>query len=140
VLCNVIGQPELKDDPRFVSNNGRVVNRPALRQVLDPAFRTRDAAEWLAKFAEAGLPCGPINTIPEVFAHPQAIAREMTLTAEHVSAGTVRFAGFPYKLSGTPAEVRLPPPALGQHTQQVLRELLGYSAEDIASLQERRIL
>jgi formyl-CoA transferase len=140
VLCDVIGQPELKDDPRFVSNNGRVVNRPALRQVLGTAFRTHDAAEWLKKFTKAGLPCGPINTIPEVFAHPQAKAREMTLTAEHVSAGTVHFPGFPYKFSGTPAEVRLPPPTLGQHTQEVLREVLGYSAGDIAIFRERGVV
>jgi crotonobetainyl-CoA:carnitine CoA-transferase CaiB-like acyl-CoA transferase len=140
VLCDVIGRPELRGDPRFVNNNARVANRSALRQVLDAAFRTRDAAEWLDTFSKAGLPCGPINTIPEVFAHPQARAREMTLTAEHISAGTVHFPGFPYKFSGTPAEVRLPPPTLGQHTQEVLRDVLGYSSEDIIVLREQGVV
>jgi len=140
LLCNAIGRPELKDDPRFVNNNARVANRAALRQVLDAAFRTRDAAEWLATFQKAGLPCGPINTIPEVFAHPQVEAREMTLAAEHVSAGTVHFPGFPYKFSGTPAEVHLPPPTLGQHTQEVLRDVLGYSTEEMAALRERGVV
>ncbi len=136
-LCQVIGRPELRDDPRFADNRTRVANRAALRKVLEAAFQTRDAAEWLAEFTQAGLPCGPINTIPDVFAHPQAEAREMVLTVEHPTAGTVRLPGFPYKLLGTPAAVRRPPPRLGEHTEEVLAELLGYSAGDVAGLRER---
>jgi len=140
VLCTTIGQPKLKDDPRFANNNARVANRSALRQVLDAAFKARDADEWLAEFRQAGLPCGPINTIPEVFVHPQAKARDLAIEAEHPSAGRVRFPGFPYKLSETPAEVRLPPPMLGQHTEEVLSEVLGYSPEDVAVLREQRVI
>ncbi|MGD8489835.1 MAG: CoA transferase, partial [Anaerolineae bacterium] len=88
----------------------------------------------------AGLPCAPINTIPDVFEHPQAEARQMVLEAEHFSAGTVRFPGFPYKLSGTPAAVRWPPPALGQHTEEVLGELLDFSPDDIQGLRDRNII
>jgi crotonobetainyl-CoA:carnitine CoA-transferase CaiB-like acyl-CoA transferase len=139
-LCEVIGQPALKDDPRFADNTARLDHRTALREILDPAFQTRDADEWLAELKKAGLPCAPINTIPDVFEHPQAEARQMVLEAEHASAGTVRFPGFPYKLSGTPAAVRWPPPALGQHTEEILEELLDYSPDDIQGLRDRKII
>jgi formyl-CoA transferase len=140
LLCDVIERPDLRADPRFADNSTRVANRSALREVLDDAFLARDAAEWLAEFRRAGLPCGPINTIPEVFAHPQAEARELAIEAEHATAGTVRFPGFPYKLSATPAEVRLAPPMLGQHTGQILQEVLGYSPEQVAGLRDSAVI
>ncbi|MBU0705070.1 MAG: CoA transferase, partial [Chloroflexi bacterium] len=136
-LCDAIGHPELKEDPRFATNVERVANRPALLEALNKAFAARDADEWLAELREAGLPCGPINTIPDVFEHPQAEARGLALETEHPSAGPVRLTGFPYKLSQTPAEMRQPPPLLGQHTGEVLTELLNYSAEEVAALRER---
>ncbi len=140
ILCNVIDRPELKDDPRFVDNSSRVANRAVLREVLDGAFAARDAAEWLAEFRSAGLPCGPINSVPEVFQHPQAEARSFVLEAEHPTAGTVRFPGFPYKLSATPAAIRRPPPRLGEHTEEVLQDLLGYAAEEVSALREREVV
>ena len=136
-LCDAIGRPELKEDPRFATNVERVANRPALLEALNETFAARDADEWLAELREAGLPCGPINTIPDVFEHPQAQARGLALETEHPSAGPVQLTGFPYKLSQTPAEVRQPPPLLGQHTAQVLTELLNHSAEEVAALRER---
>jgi formyl-CoA transferase len=140
ILCDVIGLPDLKEDPRFVDNRARVAHRGDLRQVLDQAFQRRDAAEWLARFQEAGLPCGPINTIPDVFAHPQVAPREMILEAEHATVGTVRFPGFPYKFSHTPAAVRLPPPRLGEHTEEVLVQDLGYVREEVAAFRQRQIV
>lgn len=140
ILCDIIDQPALKDDARFADNNARVVNRAALREILNAAFMARDAAEWLAELREAGLPCGPINAIPDVFAHPQAEARELVQEAQHPTAGTVRFSGFPYKLSATPAVVRRPPPRLGEHTEEVLVDLLDYSAEEVETLREREIV
>ena len=140
ILCNVIERPDLKDDPRFANNSSRVANRAALREVLDVAFSVRDAAEWLAEFREAGLPCGPINTVPEVFQHPQAEARGLVQAAEHPTAGTVQFPGFPYKFSGTPAAIRRPPPRLGEHTEEVLRDLLDYTAEEISAFREREVV
>ena len=137
ILCDTIGQPGLQDDPRFADNSARVDNREALRKVLDEAFLSRSAEEWLAEFRRAGLPCGPINTLPEVFAHPQADARGFVTGVDHPSAGTVQFPSFPYKLSQTPANVRMPPPMLGQHTEQVLVELLDYSPADVAAMRER---
>jgi crotonobetainyl-CoA:carnitine CoA-transferase CaiB-like acyl-CoA transferase len=136
VLCEAIGRPELKDDQRFVTNSDRVANRSELLVVLNEAFATRTAEEWLAEFREAGLPCGPINAIPDVFDHPQAEARQLALTAEHPSVGTVRFPGFPYKLSQTPATVRRPPPRLGEHTDEVLIDVLNHSQEEVGRLHE----
>jgi crotonobetainyl-CoA:carnitine CoA-transferase CaiB-like acyl-CoA transferase len=105
-----------------------------LVEALNEVFAAQDAEEWLAVFREAGLPCAPINTIPDVFALPQAEARDLILAVEHPAAGTLRFPGFPYKLSETPAAVRLPPPRLGEHTDEVLTEVLGYSPEEVVGL------
>jgi len=140
VLCDTIGQPDLKDDPRFATNGARVCNRPALLEVLGGVFAARDADEWLADLRQAGLPCGPINAVPDVFDHPQAQARGLALEAEHPTAGPIRMTGFPYKLSGTPAKVRQPPPTLGQHTEEILVDLLGYSADRVATFREREII
>ena len=104
---------------------------------LNRIFSERDVGNWLADLTKAGLPCGRINSIPEVFAHPQAQARAMTLESEHASAGTVRLPGFPYKFSQTPAEILRPPPMLGEHTEDILTGLLNYSTEDIASLRDK---
>jgi formyl-CoA transferase len=140
ILCAAIGQPDLKDDPRFATNRDRVVNQPELREILAEAFLARDASEWLAILQDAGIACGPINTVADVYTHPQAQAREMVVKAEHPTAGTLRLPGFPYKFSETPAGVRLPPPRLGEHTEQVLSELLDYSQNDIAALRDRGVI
>jgi len=140
LLCDMLGRPDLKTDSRFVSNGVRVANREALVDELNKIFSQRDAAEWLEKLMQAGLPCGPINSLPQVFAHPQAQAREMTLESDHPTAGAVRMTGFPYKLSKTPAEVHAPPPLLGEHTEEVLTSLLDYSPEDVASLRIKKAI
>jgi glutaryl-CoA transferase len=137
LLCELIARPEWKTDPRFASNRDRVTNRETLVAELNGIFSGRDVEDWLADLAKAGLPCGRINSIPEVFSHPHARARGMTLESEHASAGTVKLPGFPYKFSGTPAEIQKPPPMLGEHTEEVLTGLLNYSVEDVLSLQVR---
>jgi formyl-CoA transferase len=139
-LCRVLDRPDLAADPRFASNGLRVENRAALAPELDEAFSKRDADEWLEVLHEAGLPCGPINTVSEVFAHPQAEARGMVLEVDHPSVGTVRVPGFPYKLSGTPAAVHRPSPRLGEHTDEVLSEFLGYAPDRIGELYRQGVL
>ncbi len=136
-LCAAIDRPDLAEDPRFATNVERLAHREELREILDQVFATRPAAEWLALLHEAGLPCGPINTVPDVFDHPQAKARRLAMETDHPTAGPVRVTGFPYKLSGTPAAIRRPPPLLGQHTTQVLTDLLGYAAEEVDDLREQ---
>lgn len=139
-VCEVIGQPELKNDPRFVTNQERVANRAALSKVLNAAFAKRDAQEWLEKLQAAEVPSGPINTIQEVFSHPQASEREFKVKIEHPTAGMIDLPGFPYKMSATPANLRRPPPLLGEHTEEVLKELLGFSSEKVALLKEQKVI
>jgi len=137
LLCDMLNRPDMKTDGRFASNGKRVTNRAALVEELNRIFSQRDVDDWLADLVKAGLPCGRINSIPEVFAHPQAQAREMTLESDHPTAGIVRLPGFPYKLSQTPAGIHRPPPLLGEHTEQILTEVLGYSPEGVASLRDK---
>lgn len=137
LLCDMLGRPDMKTDSRFATNGKRVANREALVDELNKIFSQRDVNEWLADLIQSGLPCGPINSLPEVFAHPQARARDMILESEHPTAGTVRLTGFPYKLSQTPAEIHRPPPLLGEHTEEVLTGLLDYSPEDVTSLRDK---
>jgi formyl-CoA transferase len=122
-FCDVIGNPELAHDPRFVTNAGRVENRDALISILKPILLTRYANDWLSALEAAGIPCGPINTLDKVFAEPQAAERGMLIRMEHSSIGDLRLVGSPLKLSDTPVEYRFPPPGLGEHTEQILSEL-----------------
>jgi formyl-CoA transferase len=134
VLARLIGAPELAEDARFATNPGRIVNREALMERLEPIFAAQPAEHWLALFAENGVPAQPINTVPQALADPHVAAREMVVEVPHPTAGSVRLMGVPYKLSRTPAGIKRHPPLLGEHTEQVLRERLGMSAEEIARL------
>jgi len=135
-FCGVIARPDLAQDARFAKNAGRVSQRAELTAQINSALAARDADEWMRLLRAAGLPCAPINTVPEAFAQPQAAARDMLLRVQHPTAGEITLVGFPYKFSETPAQVRLPPPLLGQHTHEVLTGLLGYSEAEVQSLCE----
>jgi formyl-CoA transferase len=137
LFCNVLGRPDLITDSRFAANRDRVANREVLSAELNRIFSQRNVDDWLADLVKAGLPCGRINSIPDVFSHPQAEARRMTLEAEHLTAGTVRLPGFPYKFSETPAGIHKPPPLLGEQTEGVLTGLLNYSPEDVIALKDK---
>jgi crotonobetainyl-CoA:carnitine CoA-transferase CaiB-like acyl-CoA transferase len=139
-LCDVIGHPALKEDPRFLENVDRVKNRDQLITALNGIFQEKDAADWLEIIQEGGLPCGPINTVPEVFAHPQGESRGYIQHVEHSTAGKIPVTGFPYKLSRTPAELHHPPPTLGEHNHEILINLLGYSSEEVSQLEEQGVI
>jgi formyl-CoA transferase len=122
-LCEVIGNPELARDARFVANAGRVEHREALITSLKPVFLTRTAINWLSTLEAAGIPCGPINTLDKVFTEPQVEARQMLIEMQHPTIGKLPLIGSPLKFSETPIEYRFPPPKLGEHTEQILKEM-----------------
>ncbi len=136
-FCAVIDRQDLRDDARFRTNGDRVAHRVELGEILSEVIASRPASEWLSALRKAGLPCGPINDVAAVFDHPQIQPRELILEVEHPQAGPIQLTGFPYKLNQTPAELRHPPPLLGEHTEDVLTEMLGYSKEDVARFQEQ---
>jgi formyl-CoA transferase len=133
-LCRILGVPELGDDERYATNPSRVAHREALVERLQAIIETESADHWLPMMSEAGIACGPINTIDQVFQHPQVLHRNLVVEVPHPTAGTVRLAGIPFTLSDTPASVRLHPPLLGEHTEEVLRERLGLDSDEIARL------
>ena len=135
----LIGLPELVDDPRFVSNPQRVANRAQLIPLIEAALATRSSAEWAEDLTRVGIPAGAINSIAAALEHPQVEARNMVLTTQHPTAGTLRMTASPIKLSRYTAKVRRPPPVLGEHTDEVLGEL-GYSDADIATLRDEGVI
>ncbi len=133
-FCRVAGCEALAKDSRFASNGDRVKNRSSLVPMLAAIITKRTTADWVSALDAAGVPCGPINTLAQAFAEPQAMAREMTFRLPHPLAGEVPLIGSPMKFSGTPIRHELPPPVLGQHSEEILRGMLGMSAEDVAKL------
>ena len=136
VFCPAIGCPELTDDPRYRTNADRARNRDTLIARLQAVFLTRAYEEWEPLLLAQGIPMGAINSIPQVVEHPQVIAREALVEMAHPRAGTVRMVGAPVRLSETPGAVRTPAPMLGEHTDAVLRDLLGLDDRAIAALRE----
>jgi crotonobetainyl-CoA:carnitine CoA-transferase CaiB-like acyl-CoA transferase len=130
----VAGCGDLAKDSRFANNGDRVKNRGLLVPMLAEIFAQRTTADWVGALDAAGVPCGPINTLAQAFAEPQAQARGMKLSLPHPLAGEVPLIGSPMKFSGTPVTHELPPPLLGQHSEEILRGVLGMSAEDVAKL------
>jgi crotonobetainyl-CoA:carnitine CoA-transferase CaiB-like acyl-CoA transferase len=124
-FCAVAGHPEWSTDPRFSSNAQRVANRAVLVPLLRQATVMRTSADWIAALEAAGVPCGPINRIDEVFADPQVIARGMKIDLPHSLAGSVPLVANPIRLSGSPVAYQRPPPLLGEHTAEVLAQWLG---------------
>ena len=134
------GRPELGADPRFATNPLRVQQRDVLVPLLAEMVKTRTRDDWIARLEAVNVPCGPINDLADVFENPQVKARGVAMEMDHPAAGKVKLVRSPMKLSATPAEAALPPPMLGQHTDQVLREVLGRSEADIAALRAKGVL
>jgi crotonobetainyl-CoA:carnitine CoA-transferase CaiB-like acyl-CoA transferase len=139
-LCQVIGRPELAADPRFATNPQRVNHRGELIPQLQAAFAQIDSGQLLAALLAAGVPAGRINTIDRVLNDPQVLHRQMVVEVDHPTAGRLKVVGVPYKFSETPALVKSAPPLLGQHTDEVLRDMLGYDVNRIAKLREEGVI
>jgi formyl-CoA transferase len=135
-LCDLIGQPSLKTDARFATNAARVANRDVLDPILDELFGKKTTVEWVAALEGAGVPCGPINNLKEVFENEQVKARQLKVEIEHPTAGKVALIRSPMRFSETPVEYTVPPPLLGQHTDEVLSKVLGKTADEIAGLKK----
>ncbi len=133
-FCVAAGVGAWAQDPRFATNPARVANRETLIPLLQDLLRGKTVAEWLQLCAKADVPAGPVNTFDKVFADPQVGARGMLVQMPHPTLGTVSLAGTPLNLSATPAQMRLPPPLLGEHTDAILRTVLGLDADTIAEL------
>jgi crotonobetainyl-CoA:carnitine CoA-transferase CaiB-like acyl-CoA transferase len=134
-FAGAVGLGHLAEDPRFATNKDRVEHREELLDLIGGALTARTSAEWADILYEAGVPSGPINSVPEALAHPQVVAREMVVEVEHPQVGPLRMLGSPVKLSAQPPAVRSAPPVLGEHTDEVLAEL-GLTTEEIAAMRE----
>jgi crotonobetainyl-CoA:carnitine CoA-transferase CaiB-like acyl-CoA transferase len=139
-LCEAMGKPELAADARFATNDARVRNRDTLIGILQQEFALRPVAQWTEQLSGAGVPSGPINDIAGVFADPQVQHRGMRVEVDHPLAGRLPLLGNPLHLSETPAQYDRPPPLLGAHTDEVLREILGLEQSQIESLRQQNIV
>jgi len=136
-FCGVAGLPE---DPRFATNRQRVTGYDALRPFVADRLRTQPRQHWIERLTAAGVPCGSVRNLQELFDDPQLQAREMIARVEHATIGSLRTLGVPVKLSDTPGAVRTPPPTLGQHTDSVLSRELALGADDIEALRRDNVI
>jgi formyl-CoA transferase len=139
-FCAAIGKTELANDPCYLKNADRVEHRQELIAILAAIFKSGSTENWLSVLNKGDVPCAPVQTIDQVFAAPQVLHREMLVEVEHPTAGTLKMAGIPVKFSTTPAAVRLPPPLLGQHNDEVLSSWLGMNSAEIDQLKKANVI
>ncbi|MEE8158477.1 MAG: CaiB/BaiF CoA-transferase family protein [Dehalococcoidia bacterium] len=138
-FCKALGREDLVEMPEYAQNKDRVKNRDQLVALLQQEFDTRSTNRWVDILEEAGVPCGPINDLADVFSDPQVKARDMLLEVQHPSAGKIKQTGIPIKFSATPGSIDSPPPLLGQQSKEILLEL-GYSQDEVEALERREVI
>jgi crotonobetainyl-CoA:carnitine CoA-transferase CaiB-like acyl-CoA transferase len=136
----LLGKPEWAADKRYSKNPERVANRETLDAAISECLLTDSAESWLARLTEGGIPCGRINSVAQALSDPHTAAREMVRSVQHPTAGEVKMLGIPFRFSDTPASVRRAPPTLGQHTEQVLRDVLKLSDVVISELRAAKVI
>lgn len=140
LFCAAINRLDIMDDPRFQTGWLRTENYEVLEPILSEAMKARTTQEWVEELEQAGIPCGPINTIAQVASDAQIAARDMIINVHHPKAGMFKVANTPFKFSRTPYGVERASPDLGEHTQDVLSQLLGMTREEIAKLKASRVI
>ena len=138
-FCDLLGMGELKADPRFADNASRIKNRPVLMEMIDRKLAEKTVDEWIPLFDQAGIPCGPINTFDRVFTDPQVEHLGLVQEVEHSHYGKVKVVGPPATFSESAVGIQCPPPLLGEHNEEILTCLLGYSAEEVERLKEQGV-
>ena len=130
-LAQLLGQPQWAQDPRFVRNADRVMNRQAIEELVAASTRVWQAEQLIQAMRQAGIPCGRVNTVSQALSNPHTVARQMVTLMQRHGRGEVKSLSSPLKLKGTPITVRHAPPALGEHTRQVLEQEFGFSAQQV---------
>ena len=138
-FCEAVGLENIKDDVKFSTNAKRVENRVEIVKIIANLITTKNGEEWLKILTDAGVPCGPINNLYDIFNDPQVLYRQMVHEVTHPKAGEIKLIGIPIKLSDTPGEILTAPPVLGQHNKELLIEL-GYSDKNIDKMQEDGVI
>jgi formyl-CoA transferase len=139
-FSETVGHPEWASDARFSKNPARVTNRDALDSLISAALKADKTAGWIAKLRAVGVPCGPINSVAEALNDSHTLARDMVCSVNHPAAGELRLVGIPFRMNGTPAAVRRPPPLLGEHTEEVFGTELGLGGERLAQLRAAKVI
>jgi CoA:oxalate CoA-transferase len=138
-LADALEEPGLKTDPLYATQSARVANRTRINAIIGGKLAGNTTAFWVETLNRAGVPSGPVNNVPEVFEDPQIKAQEMVLEVDHPGHGIVRMLGFPIKLSETPCRVRRTAASLGQHSDEILKEL-GYAASERDSYRQHGVI
>ena len=133
-FCQAIEQPDLATDPRYTTNDGRVTNRDLLVPALAAIFKAESSEQWLTRLKAASVPSGPVNTVAQALESPRVEARKMVQEVDHPTIGPLRMVASPLKLERTPPDIRRHPPLLGEHTDEILREMLAATPEEITAL------
>lgn len=139
-LCLILEQDGWAEDERFATNAARVENRDVLIPLLEDQFKRHEVDHWLSKIETSGIPISVINSIDRVFENPQVLAREMKVEMPHPTAGPVAMVGSPLVIPTSPIDYRLPPPLLGEHTEEILKELLNYDPEGVKELRVQHVI
>ncbi|MBL4889481.1 MAG: CoA transferase, partial [Candidatus Lindowbacteria bacterium] len=136
LLCDLLDRSDIKSDPKFETNPKRVEVRDELFPILCEEFKKDTVDNWVSKLQDAGIPCGPILNVQQTLELEQTVARDMVVEMDHPKAGKISLTGIPIKLSGTPGEIKTPPPMHGEHTDELLKEILQMSDEELTQLRE----
>jgi CoA:oxalate CoA-transferase len=140
IFCRVVEREEWIIDPRFITNAKRTGNMHKLKELLEELFRGHNTAHWMEVLEKEGIPCGPVNSIEQIVNDPCVAFREMIASLRHPVAGDVKMSGLPIKLSRTPGRVSVPSPILGQHNDEVLELLLGFTKDKIDDLKQKKVI